>query len=56
LLCWESGGHPEDDLARFGYMLDMKSTKKKTESFYILGYLLELVIKNMAIWKNKFEI
>jgi hypothetical protein len=42
--------HPPDDLARFGYRLDMKvgkKKKKKTESFYILGYLMELIIK---IW------
>jgi len=37
-------------------MLDMK-VEKKTESFYIPGYLLELLIKNMAIWeKKKIEI
>jgi hypothetical protein len=38
--------------ARFGYKLDMKVEKKKTESFYIRGYLLELIAENMAIWKK----
>jgi len=38
--------------ARFGYKLDMKVEKKKTESFYICGYLLELIAENMAIWKK----
>ncbi len=37
-----------DDFARFGYRLNMKVEKKKAgSSFYILGYLLELIIK---IW------
>jgi len=36
------------NLARFGYRLNMKK-KKKTESFNILGYLLELIIK---IWQS----
>jgi hypothetical protein len=36
--------------ATFGYKLDMKlGKKKKTESFYIRGYLLELITENMAI-------
>jgi hypothetical protein len=43
----------KDDLARFGYILHMK-VEEKTESFYILGYLLELIMKIfMAIW-NRF--
>jgi len=44
LWCSQSGHHPENDLAKFGYMLDMK-VEKKSESFYILGYLLEFIIK-----------
>jgi hypothetical protein len=41
--------HPSDDLARFGYTLDMKvgKIKIKIKSFYILGYLMALIIK---IW------
>jgi hypothetical protein len=35
-------------------MVDMKvgglKKKKKTELFYILDYLLELIIKNLVIW------
>jgi hypothetical protein len=38
--------HPSDDLARFGYRLDMKAGKKKP-LFYILGYLMKLIMK---IW------
>jgi len=34
----------KDDLLKFGYILDIKA-KKKTESFNILGYLQELIIK-----------
>jgi hypothetical protein len=56
LLRSSGSDHPLDDLARFGYRLDMK-VEKTAESFYILGYLLELIIK---IWRfggeNKIEI
>jgi hypothetical protein len=38
ILWWcQSGGHPENNLARFGYILDMK-VGKKTESFYVFSY------------------
>ncbi len=38
ILWWsQSGNRPENDLAKFGYILDMK-VGKKTESFYVLGY------------------
>jgi hypothetical protein len=37
------------DLARFGYILHMK-VEKQTEFFYILGYLLELIIKT---WQSE---
>jgi hypothetical protein len=37
---------------KFGYILDMK-IKKEMESFYILGYLLELIIKILAIGKKE---
>jgi hypothetical protein len=37
-LWWsQSGNHPENDLAKFGYILDME-VEKKTESLYVLGY------------------
>jgi hypothetical protein len=51
--------HPSDDLARLGYRLDMKvgkKKKKKTESFYILGYLMELIMKIWCSGKLFFEI
>jgi hypothetical protein len=47
LWCSQSGHHPENNLAKFGYILDMK-VEKKSKSFYVLGYLLELIIK---IWR-----
>ncbi len=34
-----------NNLAKFGYILDVK-VEKKTESFYIFGCLLELNIKS----------
>ncbi len=40
----------ENYLAKFGYILDMK-VKTITESFYILHYALELIIK---IWRIGF--
>jgi hypothetical protein len=46
LWCSRSGDHPESDLAKFSYILDTKVGGKKNP-FYILGYLLELIIK---IW------
>jgi hypothetical protein len=36
--CSQSGHHPENDLAKFGYILDMKNRKGTEESLYILGY------------------
>jgi hypothetical protein len=40
------GNHPKNNLAKFGYIIDVKvGEKQKTESFYVLGYLLELIIK-----------
>jgi hypothetical protein len=51
------------NLAKFGYILDTKVEKKKPESFYVLGYLLELIIKKcdrdldlflFKIWRNLF--
>jgi hypothetical protein len=37
-------------LAKFGYILDLK-LQEKTESLYIFGYLLELII---GIWLLRF--
>jgi len=51
LLWWsQSGDHPENNLSKFGYILDMKLAKK-TESFDVLGYLLEFIIK---LWRFGF--
>jgi hypothetical protein len=47
-LCSQSGNHSENNLAKFGYVLDMEVEKKKF--FYILGYLLEPIIKILEIW------
>jgi hypothetical protein len=41
----QSGDHPESNLAKFSYILDTKVGKTKKNPFYILGYLLELIIK-----------
>ncbi len=48
-----SDDHSENNLAKFGYIIDMKvskqnKNKKNKKSFYILGYLLELIIQ---IWR-----
>jgi hypothetical protein len=48
LWCRQSGDHPENNLAKFGYILDMNYFLK-TESLCVLGYLLKLTPKNMAI-------
>jgi hypothetical protein len=34
----------QNNLADFGYILDMKAGGRKKKFFYILGYLLELII------------
>jgi hypothetical protein len=39
LWCSQNGNSAENDLAKFGYILDIKV--KKTLSIYILGYLLK---------------
>jgi hypothetical protein len=36
--------HPYEDLAKFGYKLDMKVKRTKTPS-YIFGYILESTVK-----------
>jgi hypothetical protein len=47
LWCSQRDDRPENNLAKFGCILDMNFLfKKKTEFLgYILGYLLELIIK-----------
>jgi hypothetical protein len=47
LWCSQGGDHPENNLTKSGYLLDMK-VKKKPEYFFILGNLLELIIE---IWR-----
>jgi hypothetical protein len=42
--CSQSGNHPENNLAKFGYIIDMK-VEKNIGSFYILGYLLEVIVR-----------
>jgi hypothetical protein len=41
----QSGDDPENNLAKFGYMLDVKAEKKRTVSMLSCGYLLEVIIK-----------
>jgi hypothetical protein len=39
----------KNNLAKFFFIIDMKvEKKKKTESFFILGYLLEVMIR---LWR-----
>jgi len=52
LWCSQSGNHSQINLAKFGYILDVK-VGKKTELCYILSYVLELIIK---IWQIKKKI
>jgi len=40
----QSGHHPENNLTKFGYILDIK-VGNFLKNFYIIGYLLELLIK-----------
>jgi hypothetical protein len=51
LVYFEGVSHTHNFLSIFGYIQDMEVGKKKTESFYFLGYLLELIIK---IWQFGF--
>ncbi len=53
LWCSQSGFHPENNLAKFGYILGYQTRKAKQNplSFCIIGYLLKLIIK---IWWFKF--
>jgi hypothetical protein len=51
LCCSQNGDHPESNLAKSGYNLDMKVGKKKEKENRIFLYswlILELIIK---IWR-----
>ncbi len=50
----QSGHHSQNNLAKFGYILDNKSRKKR-ESFYILGSLVEFNHTNWKIKKKPFQ-
>jgi len=52
LWCNQSGDHLENNLTKFGYMINMK-VGKKWKSFYILGYLLEVIIR---LWQFEKKI
>jgi hypothetical protein len=46
----KSGDHLENNLAKLGYIIDIKVEKKPTRKqnpsiIYVLGYILELIIK-----------
>jgi hypothetical protein len=45
------GHHSQNNLAKLGYILDMK-VEKTRESFYIVGSLLQLTHKNLTIQKK----
>jgi hypothetical protein len=46
LLFSQSGDHPEINLAKFDYILDLKvSPKKPKKSISILDYLLQFIIR-----------
>jgi hypothetical protein len=44
LCCSQSGNHPENVFAKFGYTSNMKGFKEKYP-YMILAYLLEQIIK-----------
>ncbi len=46
--------NPENNLVKFGDILDMKVGKKKTEFFELLDYLLVLTIKIWQFGKKIF--
>jgi hypothetical protein len=50
LWCTQSGNHPKNNLPKFWLHTRYESKKKKWNPSYILGYLLELIIKILAIW------
>ncbi len=42
LWCSWSDNHPKDDLARFGYRLDMKIEKNQNPSIFLLGLIIKI--------------
>jgi hypothetical protein len=53
LWCSQSGEHPEKRLGQIGQIWLWKVEEK--ESFYILGYLLELIIKICLFQKQSLQ-
>ncbi len=49
LWCSQSGDHPENNLVKFGDILDMKVAKKKQNP---LKFLTTSWYQNLAIWKK----
>jgi hypothetical protein len=50
------GDHVEENLAKPSHKQDTKKIKnKKIKILHILGYLLQPIFKNMAIWKSLFS-
>jgi len=55
LWCSQSGDHPENNLTKFGYMIDMKVGKKNNILLY--SWLpFGSYHKTLATWKKKIEI
>jgi hypothetical protein len=53
LLCSQSDDLPKTNLAKIGYLLDMK-VEKKPKAFYILGYQVEFTIKKSGKFGSFF--
>jgi len=49
----QSGNHSKNNLAKFGYILDMKVEKKKTRILLYFWLPTGTYHKNLAIWKIK---
>ncbi len=53
ILWWsQNGNHPENNFSQIWLHTKVGREKKRQEFFYIVGYLLELIIKNLAIWNS----
>jgi len=48
------GDHVEENLAKPGHKPDT-NLKKKKKFFQILGFFVQPIFKNMAIWKSLFS-
>jgi hypothetical protein len=57
LWCSQSGDHSENNLVKFGYILDTKKKNLRKESLYILGYWLwtEILSQKSGDLKNKIK-